>query len=83
MIRVAIVGCGRISDLHALGYRDRDDAHIVAVCGSSRKLARSKARAWRGARKPTLITTNFWRNQITSVRSYFDQKGHLRFDYVS
>ena len=25
-IRVAIVGCGRISDLHQLGYRGREDA---------------------------------------------------------
>jgi len=25
-IRVAIVGCGRISDLHQIGYRGREDA---------------------------------------------------------
>ena len=33
-IRVAIVGCGRISDLHQLGYHGRQDAKIVAVCDS-------------------------------------------------
>jgi len=45
-IRVAIVGCGRISDLHELGYRGRDDARIVAVCDARRKHARAKAEAW-------------------------------------
>jgi predicted dehydrogenase len=45
-IQVAIVGCGRISDLHALGYRDRDDARIAAVCDTDERRARSKAQAW-------------------------------------
>jgi len=45
-IRVAIVGCGRISDLHQLGYRGRQDARIVAVCDTSQARARSKAREW-------------------------------------
>jgi len=45
-IRVAIVGCGRISDLHELGYRDRDDAEIVAVCDAKRGRVGKKARAW-------------------------------------
>ncbi len=43
---IAIVGCGRISDLHALGYREREDARIVAVCDARRGRARDKARAW-------------------------------------
>ncbi len=45
-IRVAIVGCGRISDLHQLGYKNRDDARIVAVCDTNRAHAREKARKW-------------------------------------
>ncbi|UCC64341.1 MAG: Gfo/Idh/MocA family oxidoreductase [Anaerolineae bacterium] len=45
-IRVAIVGCGRISDLHELGYRDCEDARIVAVCDARRSRARAKAEAW-------------------------------------
>jgi predicted dehydrogenase len=43
---VAIVGCGRISELHQLGYRGREDARIVAVCDTSRNRARQKAREW-------------------------------------
>jgi predicted dehydrogenase len=45
-IRVAIVGCGRISDLHQMGYREREDARIVAVCDTKRRCAQEKARAW-------------------------------------
>ena len=45
-IRVAIVGCGRISDLHKLGYEGREDARIVAVCDSNKARARGKAKAW-------------------------------------
>lgn len=45
-LRVAIVGCGRISDLHQKGYQGRDDARIVAVCDTDRVRARQKARDW-------------------------------------
>jgi predicted dehydrogenase len=45
-IRAAIVGCGRIADLHALGYRGLDDARIVAVCDTNRKLAQERAGEW-------------------------------------
>ncbi len=43
-LRVGIVGCGRISDLHEMGYRGREDAHIVAVYDKVRRRARDKAR---------------------------------------
>ncbi|HET91251.1 MAG TPA: Gfo/Idh/MocA family oxidoreductase [Chloroflexi bacterium] len=45
-IGVGIVGCGRISDLHALGYQGREDARIVAVCDTKRGRAREKGAAW-------------------------------------
>lgn len=45
-IRVAIVGCGRISDLHQLGYRGRKDAKIVAVCDTNKSAAKKKAKEW-------------------------------------
>ena len=44
--RVAIVGCGRISDLHQMGYRNRTDARIVAVCDTNQARARKKAKEW-------------------------------------
>jgi predicted dehydrogenase len=46
LVRVAMVGCGRISDLHALGYQGREDARIAAVCDTHRWRARDKAQAW-------------------------------------
>jgi predicted dehydrogenase len=45
-IRAAIVGCGRIADLHELGYHGREDARIVAVCDRARRLAEGRAKAW-------------------------------------
>jgi predicted dehydrogenase len=46
VIRVGVVGCGRIADLHELGYRERDDAVISAVCDTNRRRARRRAKAW-------------------------------------
>jgi len=45
-IRVAIVGCGRISDLHELGYRNLEEAQLVAVCDTNHGHAKEKAKAW-------------------------------------
>ena len=45
-LRVAIVGCGRISDLHQLGYREHQDAQIVAVCDTNKAHAKKKANEW-------------------------------------
>jgi predicted dehydrogenase len=50
---VGIVGCGRISDLHELGYRGRADARIVAVCDADRRRAQAQAQAWGVARTYT------------------------------
>jgi predicted dehydrogenase len=46
VLGVGIVGCGRISDLHELGYRDLEGARIVAVCDRRRQRAQAKAKAW-------------------------------------
>lgn len=45
-IRVAIVGCGRISDLHQMGYQGREDAKIFAVCDTNKSHAKKKAKEW-------------------------------------
>ena len=42
-IGVAIVGCGRSSDLHEPGYRDERDARIVTICDVKRTRVRAKA----------------------------------------
>jgi predicted dehydrogenase len=43
---VAIVGCGRISDLHQIGYQGIQDARIVAVCDTNKTVAKRKAKQW-------------------------------------
>jgi len=45
-LRVGIIGCGRISDLHALGYENLPAARLVAVCDNDRGRAQTKAKAW-------------------------------------
>jgi predicted dehydrogenase len=45
-IGVAIVGCGRISGLHQLGYQGMEDAGIVAVCDVNAQLAEKQALQW-------------------------------------
>lgn len=45
-IRVAIVGCGRISTLHQLGYRDYPDAELAAVCDTNKATAKQRAKEW-------------------------------------
>ena len=46
MLRVGIIGCGRISDLHVLGYRGRDDARIVALCDVDPENTAAKSKQW-------------------------------------
>ena len=46
MLRVGIIGCGRISDLHMLGYRGRDDAGIVALCDVDPENTAAKSKQW-------------------------------------
>jgi len=47
---VGFIGCGRISDLHALAYKDFKKAKIVATCDSVEEKAKQKAKIW-GAEK--------------------------------
>ncbi|MBN1603002.1 MAG: Gfo/Idh/MocA family oxidoreductase [Chitinispirillaceae bacterium] len=45
-IRVGFVGCGRISDLHQMGYRGISNGRITAVCDKNKTRAQSKASEW-------------------------------------
>ena len=44
--RVALVGTGRISDLHAIEYLQNPAAQITALCDSNPDLARKRAHVW-------------------------------------
>ena len=43
---VGFLGTGRISDLHALAYRDTSAAQVVALCDRDPELARKRGEAW-------------------------------------
>ena len=45
MIRVGIIGCGRISDLHAAAYHHFDDAAIVAIADPDESIRASRGQA--------------------------------------
>ena len=46
MINVIFAGCGRISDLHALGYHNNDKARIYGLYDPDRHKAEVKAALW-------------------------------------
>ncbi|MCP4640654.1 MAG: Gfo/Idh/MocA family oxidoreductase [bacterium] len=50
MINVGFIGCGRIADLHALGYSDNPRARIYAVCDADSERAEQRKTEW-GAEK--------------------------------
>ncbi len=45
-IGVGFVGCGRISDLHALGYANNPDAELRMVCDANVAVAHTAAERW-------------------------------------
>lgn len=45
-IRVGFIGTGRISDLHAIEYRQNPHAQITALCDADPSLAEARAEAW-------------------------------------
>ena len=45
-LRVAFIGAGRISDLHALAYLDDERAELAAVCDNNIEIARRRAAQW-------------------------------------
>ncbi|MFW9851204.1 MAG: Gfo/Idh/MocA family protein [Candidatus Thorarchaeota archaeon] len=56
-INFAIVGCGRISDLHAPGYLQNPNADVYAVCDVDKERAQEKAEKWNV--KPERVFTEY------------------------
>ncbi len=56
-IRVGFIGTGRISDLHAIEYRNNPHTRIVALCDADPALAEERAKAW--GLEDVTITDNY------------------------
>lgn len=56
-IRVGFLGAGRISDLHAIEYRDNGATEIAAICDVSPEIVRSQAEKW-GVASSAMLTTS-------------------------
>ena len=53
MINVGFIGCGRIADLHCLGYRDNPHARIYAVCDTNAERVEARRVEWGAERAYT------------------------------
>lgn len=53
MINVGFVGCGRIADLHCLGYKNNPHARIRAVCDADPERAERRRSEWGAERAYT------------------------------
>src|SRR5213594_5253850 len=45
-VRIAIVGCGNISQLNAPGYLQHPRCEVVALCDTDSERAKRRAREW-------------------------------------
>ncbi len=52
-INVGIIGCGRIADLHYLGYQNNPDAKIYAVCDTNQEVVNSRKAEWQAVKAYT------------------------------
>ena len=75
-VHVAIVGCGRIADMHALGYTDRNDARIFAVCDTDAALVAKRKQEWNAERSYTDFDTLLADPDIDAVEILTPQKLH-------
>lgn len=52
-LNIGIIGCGRIADLHYLGYQYTEGARIFAVCDSNPEVAEARKREWNAVKSYT------------------------------
>jgi predicted dehydrogenase len=76
MIRVGIVGCGRIADMHAPGYKDLDDARIYAVCDTNPELAARRKQEWNAQKVYTDYSALLADPEVDAVEILTPQKLH-------
>jgi len=77
-IRVGFIGCGRISDLHALGYHQHAGAEIAAVCDVNEETARRKQNEWNAEYSTTDYRKILHDPDIDAVEILTPQKLHER-----
>ncbi len=75
-VRIGIIGCGRISDLHAAGYRADPRARVTAVCDSDPARARAKASQWGAEACYTDIKAMFADPRVDAVDIITPQRFH-------
>ncbi|MCB1310345.1 MAG: Gfo/Idh/MocA family oxidoreductase, partial [Leptospiraceae bacterium] len=46
-IHVALIGCGRIADLHIPGYRSNPHARLYALCDTDPDLLKRRQKQWK------------------------------------
>ncbi len=75
-IHVAIVGCGRIADMHAPGYAGREDARIFAVCDTDPTLVAKRKQEWNAERVYTDYDALLADPDIDAIEILTPQKLH-------
>jgi len=83
VVNVAIVGCGRISDLHAKAYLTHPEAQIVAICDTNPELLASRGSEWNVAEgsRYSSIDDLLTRDDIDFVDLLVPH--HLHFSFAS
>src|SRR6056297_1340229 len=52
-VRIGLIGCGRMSDLHARGYQTCDGVKIQAVCDTNQETSEQRRKEWGAAKAYT------------------------------
>jgi predicted dehydrogenase len=75
-LNVALVGCGRIADLHIQGYKKNRNARIYAVCDINPDIAKARKREWKAVKSYTDYSELLADNKIDAVEILTPQTLH-------